>query len=572
MKHVLILEDDSRYRDELKEALYSIDKNLVLIYFDKLEEIQKYILQVAKEKPQVFFKDEKPKIPLMIIKNEIMGSTNVKLFKKIKLMFQTQGLSTEDDPTAIVITAFDDHQFHAAQVESRLINNVIYKPFDKLLLKQHLTFAISGRHPPSEYSIYTLKISSVVEMLKDVPLKAISDIGFITEGDRDLPIGSIAKYYSDQFQIDTTRSLMGVVTHCELIQKGNSENETKDIYRIYLNYFGASNKQIQLLRRKVLGSVHPEPNVKSFNLNSFALPLSKSQKKQKIKIAIIGNPFLDLVNLLSINPNYSDNLDFVSFKDAQTFLYEYLNHVSDQEELNKLLANWEKNKKNLSIPQDITNTNSVKRPEPTQVANHETYQFILIPTQLIHESVVGFWQDLKKVIEKKNAENALYPELKPVYFISYSNKNLNPQDEHAHSQVSQDLFYEPIDKGYFVKKLNLLNSAIQIHSPTPIKLVLTSEEAKVAQPIKFIEVSEAGMTMEYYRPLSIGALREFVLWLPNENENPYFLAANNYTEKKDKSGQLFLNHFVFFGLNEFYLKHLRLWIRHNYIKAKSKGD
>ena len=91
---------------------------------------------------------------------------------------------------------------------------------------------------------------------------------------------------------------------------------------------------------------------------------------------------------------------------------------------------------------------------------------------------------------------------------------------------------------------------------------------QVANPIQVTEISEAGVFVQYHRTMSIGSFRKFVLWTPHELGNPEFLASCNFVEPKPMADGTFLNQFVFFGLTDGDLKHIRLWILENYVADK----
>ena len=84
-------------------------------------------------------------------------------------------------------------------------------------------------------------------------------------------------------------------------------------------------------------------------------------------------------------------------------------------------------------------------------------------------------------------------------------------------------------------------------------------------------MSEAGFIMEYYREISIGAFREIVLWQPYEIGAPELMSNCNFVE--EASGKMGTYHcqFVFFGMSDYFLKHIRIWIRDNYILSKEAG-
>ena len=94
-----------------------------------------------------------------------------------------------------------------------------------------------------------------------------------------------------------------------------------------------------------------------------------------------------------------------------------------------------------------------------------------------------------------------------------------------------------------------------------------NERVEVGNTVQVTEMSEAGLVMTYYRPITIGTFRRFVLWLPMEIGHPVMLAACNF-HKENEVDKTFENHFVFFGTQDHFLLHIRVWIRDNYVLSK----
>ena len=94
---------------------------------------------------------------------------------------------------------------------------------------------------------------------------------------------------------------------------------------------------------------------------------------------------------------------------------------------------------------------------------------------------------------------------------------------------------------------------------------------KVATQVKVSEFSEAGFTMQYYRSIGIGSFREIVLWQPYEIGAPELLATCNFVEENQGQKGVFNCQFVFFGISDHFLKHIRVWIRGNYILSKDQS-
>lgn len=183
------------------------------------------------------------RLALLVIKSEFLGAQNLGLIKKIQQALVQNKVCTIEDPTSIVLTAFDKPEFVLKDLENRIINNVIFKPFDPLILIQHLTFAIDGRHPPSKYTIANQKADATLEIIKDIDLEMLSDIGFVTASDSALEVGSAAKYYSKYFSTERERSVIAVcIASLPHPTKANK-------FQCWFTYFGANTAQKQSLRR-----------------------------------------------------------------------------------------------------------------------------------------------------------------------------------------------------------------------------------------------------------------------------------------------------------------------------------
>jgi hypothetical protein len=188
--------------------------------------------------------------------------------------------------------------------------------------------------------------------------------------------------------------------------------------------------------------------------------------------------------------------------------------------------------------------------------------FLIISHRYAGDKPVERWGPLLEALEKKTGK-------KPLLFLS-SKKDYTDNEERDISAVFHDIWFKPVDKVYMFQKLKMFfptladdGEPIQLH---PFK---TNEIIKSANPIKVIQISEAGFIMQYNRAIQIGKFREMVLLQPYEIGSPELKANCNFSEAKGKEG--FDNHFVFFGMNDQFLKHIRQWILTNYVQSKEKG-
>lgn len=259
MKFVYVLEDDPKFQQEIVEAIAITDPKIQVRLFPQLDAFAAWMKFMMTTGPAAIaqggivpsFAPQEPlaegeahQLVLVISKIEFLGVEQLGLLRKTRDLFIQRQICTKEDPTGFVLTAFDDPSFKITELEDRILNNVIFKPFDRLILAQDLTFAIDGRHPPSKNTIANQKTTAIVEMLKDVELEAISDIGIITKSYREIPVGAISKYYGKQFLSDRQRSLFAICQSCM------KHPEFPDAFRAHFTYFSADQTQISSFRKK----------------------------------------------------------------------------------------------------------------------------------------------------------------------------------------------------------------------------------------------------------------------------------------------------------------------------------
>ena len=153
--------------------------------------------------------------------------------------------------------------------------------------------------------------------------------------------------------------------------------------------------------------------------------------------------------------------------------------------------------------------------------------------------------------------------------LLHSRRKLPPNEIRKLSTWARDVFFTPLEKSYIVKKL-ISDFGFANKSPAALASIEEPTPLKVANPVDIIQISEAGLVMKYYRAISTGAFREFILWRPEEDATPEIIGTVNFHEE-NKTDEGYLNHFVFFGMKDHYLKHIRLWLLDAYIKSKD-GD
>ncbi|HEY1080320.1 MAG TPA: hypothetical protein VGE46_09480 [Bdellovibrio sp.] len=527
MKFIYVLEDDERTKKDLYETLKNIDPNLHIRFFSALAPFHEWLKVAITEGPKALAiggekypsdtsEDLAPalnhELRLVIAKNEFLGIQNLGLIKRAQEFFLRKKMCSEQEPTALILTAFDSPSFDIKLAEERILNNVIFKPFDKLILKQHLEYALTGHHPVNTGTVAEMKINSTIEMLKEVALNSISEVGFTTINNHEIKIGAMTKYYSDSFLSNDKRSIFAYCKSCKQI----SDKE----YLCEFLFFGPDAKQISQIRRNIL------------------------QNAQKTSHEI-KNTHGRKVNILVLNEDEQLGSEIKSFllekiSNAEVFAYTSYGQFSS----------------------DLADKDTVhKQSLPAK------FDLIFAGYEVFEIEKEKRWEQIVKGLKDRAAKHSTPLETPPDLMIVAKKKV--PLDEIRNFSVwAKDLFFAPLDRSYMLKKLAYQYPALHNIEVTQISQMKDESILKVANPVEITQISEAGLVLKYYRGISTGAFREFILWRPEELNNPEIMGTVNFTEKDKNGGDFFLNHFVFFGMRDHYLKHIRLWLRDVYIKTK----
>lgn len=649
-KYVFILEDEKKFQKEITDAILNTNSQIRIRIFESLEAFSNWIKVLIEKgapainlagksiegQPEPAESQDGGSLLLLVSKEEFLGSHQMELLKKTHQLFLRKGLCTEQEPTSFVLTSFDHSQFDIKLVEGRLINNVIMKPFDQLILQQHLCFAMSGHHPPSAYTIQNMKMDAVVEMLKDVQVESLSEVGFITRSQREIPVGHLAKYYSDIFKSASTRSVLArshqVAPHpkyqgeylCSFVFYGIEEGQRIDIASRILGkglpreghswILPCSEKGFHLVmidgedfteelrvvytEEVMNGHFYPYSRVEDF---LYDLDPAERLLKQKGIKAVPVDAGMKLIfdedgqKILKTDPELTPGQHLLGFKldelraiklidliDGnaaknifQKFLsgdtvypqeerifsihrnqQEYIFKV-DHQEIKELPYKQRVNELLLREVSDVEKLNLWKK--KSSLPQH--IDAVLVRDHH-YEADVPRWQKVQEALQRRQKTAC------KIFLNAYkkkTEKNLRDFENHF-----LNIFFRSKEKLYLIHQLSVYFSNMKLKTNYEIETITHPQVIEVGNPIHVKELSEAGLVLEYNRAIDLGEFRKFVLWRPEETDMPTFLAICNYFEENKSKKGFFSNHFVFYGLNDSYLKHLRLWLLNNYIQNKEK--
>jgi hypothetical protein len=228
-----------------------------------------------------------------------LGEKHLKLITKQAEVFQQKFPSESEFIVPIILTSFNnDGDFDLSKFTIPAINNLIFKPFDKLILQQHLAQAIAGKRKPNTMVISNQKVNAKIEMLKTIYIEAIGELGFVSRSDKPVPVNSLAKYYGDFFTTSKHRSVLAICRNCIDHPKIPGQ------YLVFLHFFSIDNDQISHIRKKV-----HDKNILRFTTTHWSTP--PEHKYSQLHGVVITHGHIEPTSLKK-----SLEADFVNLKIA----------------------------------------------------------------------------------------------------------------------------------------------------------------------------------------------------------------------------------------------------------------
>lgn len=499
MGWVLVIEENQAIFDEIKDALAQIDSKAELVRFHDSWAFLDWMQKLQDQEPEL--DPPRPADPFLgiVTSTETWRFKDVKLIGKFKALFVQKGFAKSEDDIFVLFTAYESPNFQKKRFEYRSVNNIIFKPFDKLVLLQVLDVAMKGRTALKNRFAHTAKSNAEIEMLKEVKMTAIGELGFRTESHQVLQPGVIAKYYADFLETRQHRSALAQVIAFE-------KPPEKEFGAAELRFFALDQSQ-------------------SFNIQRMA------QKEGHQVLLDPAGENRDAFEFLFVKTK-NDSLCVEIQPSVERFFDHDVNAFASLEEVSHFLA---------AAPADSRR------------------RFVFIDHALIAGNEV---QEIDVLLGSHAGKN--------LSLCLLCSRILPETLELELSSRCEDVYYAPFNRSYIVKSLKLKWPELK-NKEDLFKWRKDCEQTiHVSNPVKLVEISEAGLVMGYHREIRLGSFREFHLLLPNENEIVPLMAQCNFTAPSTDK-KIFHCHFVFFGLRDHELKFVRRWELTQYVGEKQKS-
>ncbi len=192
----LIIENENKFYLQIESAIKSLDASATIQHFENFEAFETI---VAKEKQT---QDSTSFIALFDLALVNLSGTNTSDWQNISEFIK----KTLKPQAPICIISYDNEIPTLSDFKKMGLYNIIHKPFDELILKETLVMALQNKKLYSAKEIKSQKNTAVAGILKDVELQSISELGFLTLSDSEIPLLSLSKYFSPLFDTEKKQS------------------------------------------------------------------------------------------------------------------------------------------------------------------------------------------------------------------------------------------------------------------------------------------------------------------------------------------------------------------------------
>jgi hypothetical protein len=584
-------------------------------------------------------------VKLIVADIEATHKVDQNLWRKFLKSLKNHEKESEHSPR-FLYTSYDRGEFDPHSYHSDVVYNILLKPLDPMIIHQILLLALKKDGPIELDELYKQEKPATIELIKDIEIERLTELGFRTKSKRPIEINKIAKYFGNPFGNSPTSS---VFAYCYANYKTNDQ-----IYSSSFSYFGISRDKLASIRRTIQNDKTKEdfkfvnPSEENLPKNSQIIILSKDEQfisdikrflNDKFTNHKINN-FYNTESLIQYIPPHllkkaSGETSYLPLFDIKTEIV-----LKFDENMEKIISFYESNTDgNTCLPKlfNLDKSAVLKSKDFLQnlLTESSKKEFIKIKKDSLNgEEIIleicieGQTRFLKYISKEKQLDINLgnvfvlkFKELNQEETYNHLNKNkesfLNVTclivDEGSYKNVSiqnikniivlltsqglesfktflfsksaveeykhleifkniDDVFQLPLDTFYLTRKLKMHCPQLQhLKLEDGSRLGIEMRKGiKTALPLIIDCVSEVHISFKYPRQIRLGDVRRLVLNLDTNKDMPEILAICRYCEKVSEN--VFRCDFLFFAVQDRQLKHIRQWIKKNYIDEKNKSS
>lgn len=210
MGYVVAIERDPKCFKEIQDSWseVTVELNHEMSLFSSLTDFQEFMTDPENE-------SKKPLLILIAIEElRLLLPETEDLETKIQKLKELYG-------SEIMISLFNDPVKSIKNIETLSVRNVLYKPFDLTILKEHTRFALSHGKLVKTQHVHTTQTETIIEHLKKFTLLEVSEFGFKITKKYPLEKNKAYKFYHPIFSHRKTQHIWARMinetdTHYEL--------------------------------------------------------------------------------------------------------------------------------------------------------------------------------------------------------------------------------------------------------------------------------------------------------------------------------------------------------------------
>ena len=642
---VVIIEPESVHSKVLSNVLMGIAPEIeILQYLNVAEFLEAYKKSVSlpessdstnsddeatnniEEKEPIF---DLSKIQLILADLEVTHKVDQNLWKRfltyLNRLHQEGGIKAR-----FLYTGFDTRkEFDPRDYHSDVVFNILLKPFDPIIVRQTLILALADDGPLRVDELYHHDQPATIELIKDIEIDRLTELGFRTISKRAIEINKVARYFGAPFDDGESESVFAYCYANEEVSKNPPQ------FLSSFSYLGIPKLQLAAIRR----SIQADKDTVEYSFDDFEM----GDKPSKITFLLFTRDENFVNHLTSVFEDKFSNVELLRMSSPAQLLEqlpldcrgEFKEAVSprvfatDESVVIKFSASFEKilgvewaegekgkppevnlDLESLGLFEEFRRNPQIKEPVIFR-GYHDGCSVFVRATKLEHIIELSRGKVWKLTVQELNeeeihkeltrglpplkqieavffyfdnlGERALSLALKIVnllndnntlrakYFLFSDKKILSYQDLDSFKGLD-DVFPLPLDIYYLSRKVKMHCPEVDFIDPcdNSRKGVELREGIKTALPLTIDSVSEIHISFKYPRKIRIADVRRLILGSPNAQKMPEILAVCRYCEKLSEGS--YQCSFMFFAIQDKQLKHIRQWIKSTYARAKQGED
>jgi len=191
MGQFLVIDHEEKTSELIKASIKSLDERALIVSSTSLSQWRKDNAAGDKMQFDIVILDFPEFSPAQWLKELETFKTEVSLNENMK----------------IIMIGYEEPGLDRKKLIKLDIFNFVFKPFDELILKETINSATLASKRQTSIEIKSQKSSATVGILKDIEMQSLSELGFVTLSEEQIPPLSISKYFSLIFSRGVKQSI-----------------------------------------------------------------------------------------------------------------------------------------------------------------------------------------------------------------------------------------------------------------------------------------------------------------------------------------------------------------------------